>query len=455
MPILTRACLLPRASSPIQFALAQCDDTDPTQIFTAQCPPAPPPPVATVAPPCGGGAAQYAVTLASGKQQCLQIVEGQYVLTTGACVLGPTQLWSGMSKATGLTDAYNGWCVTMEGYSEVAGNTAVQYPCGAGASGAEVFNFNADGQIGAPLVADAAGGCDSLRGTILLQVASPRSSLHTSSFPVYLTKPHPASIIPLSLTTVAVAGATTLCLTVSPSNTIVLEECDSTQASQTWSPICPPGPPPPVQFAQPPCGGGPVALAAPTASGAEACLTGGASGYSLGLLQCTNSPSQLISGFGSANGVVFSANDWCLTTGYFEATIGDLVVWWPCRYGGAPQVWELNAANQLVLAESPATAQLCVQHNPATNNMNLQPCNTEEPLQIWTPMCPPSPPPPTPSPSPPLPPVPTMPAACGGAPAMYYVSGPYGSLCMTAAVATPQYSAITAAVCAPLPKRIA
>lgn len=46
-------------------------------------------------------------------------------------------------------------------------------------------------------------------------------------------------------------------------------------------------------------------------------------------------------------------------------------------------------------------------------------------------MCAPSPPPPTPSPSPPAPPLPAMPAACGGNPAMYYVSGPYGDMCIT------------------------
>lgn len=46
-------------------------------------------------------------------------------------------------------------------------------------------------------------------------------------------------------------------------------------------------------------------------------------------------------------------------------------------------------------------------------------------------MCAPSPPPPTPSPNPPAPPLPAMPTACGGAPAQYYVSGPYGDMCLT------------------------
>lgn len=285
----------PSASYP--YVLQECDTTIPSQIFEPMCPPAPPPPIASVPTPCGGNAAQYAMSY-EGKQMCLTINPGAYLLTIAACALTSTQLWTGVSSSTGMVVANNGcvrrahifapsssqssdvcreqlwsasaerlfrcapslarrsWCVTAESYqSSTMGAILVQYPCSANPGGPEQYNLNAVGQL--------------------------------------------------------VSGNTNLCVTVNAQLQIQLEQCNDQEQMQIWQPMCPPSPPPPVAYTTAPCDGGAAMLAVTLASGAQGCLTGGASGYSVGAEQCVWSPAQLLKGFGSAKGLAFAANQWC------------------------------------------------------------------------------------------------------------------------------------------------
>lgn len=216
--------------------------------------------MATVPAPCGGSPTQYQTTI-GGKQLCLGIVPGQYYLQALPCSssFDSTQLWAGAGSSSGMTVAQNGWCVTAGGFQDTTdGEWLVQYPCSASPGGPEVYILNADGQL--------------------------------------------------------VSGSTNLCLQVITSNNgyIQLDTCDPTNPAQAWQPVCPPAPPPPVAFVEAPCGGGAAMLAQTVAGGQQACLTGGEStGYNVAALQCVWGANQLLTGFGSGNGLAFSSNDWC------------------------------------------------------------------------------------------------------------------------------------------------
>lgn len=49
-----------------------------------------------------------------------------------------------------------------------------------------------------------------------------------------------------------------------------------------------------------------------------------------------------------------------------------------------PQTWDLNAVGQLVLANSPASAQLCLERTASGNIFTTQPCDTTQATQART-----------------------------------------------------------------------
>lgn len=82
---------IPPAVSSSQFAFAQCDYTQPSQIFQFVCPPSPPPPVAVVTPPCNNGPVMITQTAANGQQLCMTAPSGSN-LNLQPCTTSPSQV---------------------------------------------------------------------------------------------------------------------------------------------------------------------------------------------------------------------------------------------------------------------------------------------------------------------------------------------------------------------------